>query len=114
MFLTSFNAFKTINSLGSKMKKFLPALLVGSSYFLANFALAAGLASGTAEATNFKNWIYGFLAIVSVIYLLFQILQAYGGKQTWVDVGHACGKVALMGGTPALVTFLWGIWGTSA
>ena len=96
------------------MKKFLPALLVGSSYFLVNFAMAEGLNSGTTETTNFKNWIYGILAIVSVIYLMFQVLQAYGGKHTWVDVGQACGKVAVMGGIPALVTFLWGIWGTAS
>lgn len=96
------------------MKKILQAVLIGSTYFVANFVLAQGLSSGTAEATNFKTWIYGILAIVSVVYLLIQGLQAFGDKKTWVDFGHACTKVAVMGGTPALVTFLWGIWGSGS
>jgi hypothetical protein len=41
---------------------------------------------------------------------LFQCLLAWGNKITWIDVLHASGKVAVTGGAPALVTYLWGIW----
>lgn len=97
------------------MKKYLPILFVLAASIFSSAAFAAGgLEAGKTEITNFKTWIYGTLAVVSVIYLMFQVVQAFSNKITWVDVGQSCGKVAVLGGTPALVTFLWGIWGAAA
>lgn len=97
------------------MKKFPPVLFVLAASIFSTAAFAAGgLDAGKAEVTNFKNWIYATLFIVSMIYLMFKIVSAYSDKITWVDVGHACGKVAVLGGVPALATFLWGIWGAAS
>jgi hypothetical protein len=94
------------------MKKSLQ-ILFATAVVMSSFPAfaAGGLASGTAAVTDFKTWIYAILAIAAIIYLLFQCLQAWGNKITWIDVLHASGKVAVTGGVPALVTYLWGIWG---
>jgi hypothetical protein len=97
------------------MKKYLPLVFILGASFFSTAALAAGgLDAGKAEITNFKNWIYGTLFVISIVYLLFKCVQAYSDKITWVDVGQSCAKVAVMGGTPALATFLWGIWGAAS
>jgi hypothetical protein len=93
------------------MKKLQP-ILFATTVALSSFPAfaAGGLASGTAAVTDFKTWIYAILGIAAIIYMLFQCLLAWGNKITWIDVLHASGKVAVTGGVPALVTYLWGIW----
>ena len=93
------------------MKKLQLILIVTAVVVFSSPSFAAGgLAAGTAAATDFKTWVYATLAIVAVIYMLFQVLQAMGKKITWIDVLHSIGWVALGGGIPALVTYAWGIW----
>lgn len=93
------------------MKKLQLILFVTTVALMSLPAFAAGgLAAGTSAVTDFKTWIYAILAIGAIIYMLFQCMLAWGDKITWIDVLHAAGKVAVTGGVPALVTYLWGIW----
>lgn len=93
------------------MKKFQQFLSVAAFALLSLPAFAGGgLASGTAAATDFKIWIYAFLAICASIYMMIKCAQAWGNKVTWMDVLDSGGKVAVTGGVPALVTFFWGVW----
>lgn len=94
------------------MKKLLPILFAVSASLVTSVAFADGLDSGTTATTDFKNWIYAILAIAAIAYMLVQCLMAWGNKITWMDVLHSSAKVAVTGAVPALVTFLWGIWGT--
>lgn len=73
-------------------------------------ALAGGLDSANSFAQTFKTWLYTFIGITSVIYLLFKGVQVKIQKATWGDFGTACVWVAILGGIPAIATYMWSIW----
>lgn len=72
-------------------------------------ALAGGLDSANSYASTFKVWLYGFIGITSVIYLLFKGMQVKMQKATWGDFGQAAVWVAVLGGIPALATYMWSV-----
>jgi hypothetical protein len=86
-------------------------ILVGAVLFLAltTSAHAGGLADGTAAATTFKTWIYGFVGICAVIFLLCRIAMAWANKIQWIDLAFDIAKVAAAGSVLVLAPWAWGI-----
>lgn len=99
------------------MKKF-TNLLKNSAVIAMTSAPAIAMASGGGlnEATDalngFKTWLYGFLAVASLVYICFQAGMAMADKIAWADVGMAVGKVAAVGGILVVGQWAWGIWGS--
>lgn len=68
-----------------------------------------GLASATSAATDFKTWLFGFIAIAAVIYLLWTGIMVFAEKKSWGDFGSALVGVVVVGGIPALVLWAWSV-----
>ena len=94
-----------------KLQQFFLAFFVVA--FVPSFAMAAG---GLDEATDaiqtFQTWLYRFLGVGVLVYMVYQIILAMLEKQTWGDVFISVGKVAAAGGSVALATWAWSIWGS--
>ncbi len=81
--------------------------------FIPSFAMAAGgLDEATSAIQTFQTWLYGFLGVGVLVYMIYQIILAMLEKQTWGDVFVSVGKVAAAGGSVALATWAWSIWGS--
>ena len=87
--------------------------MTGLLITLSNPVLAAG---GLDEATDaldtFRGWLYGFLGVGVLVYMVYQVILAMLDKQPWGDVVVSVGKVAVAGGSIALATWAWSIWGS--
>jgi hypothetical protein len=80
--------------------------------FLSNMVLAqGGLDQATDAASDFQVWFFTFLGVVATIYMSYQVMLAMAEKQQWSDVLSALGKVVLLGGSPALAIWAWGVFG---
>lgn len=73
---------------------------------------AGGLDKATNAVEEFRFWLYTFLGVGSLCYMVYQVILAMLEKQPWGDVVTATGKVAIAGGSIALATFAWSIWGS--
>ena len=81
--------------------------------FMPSFAMAAGgLDEATSAIQTFQTWLYRFLGAGVLVYMIYQIILAMLEKQTWGDVFISVGKVAAAGGSVALATWAWSIWGS--
>lgn len=92
----------------------LKALIVTASCVaiatVSNVAMAAGgMAKATTTMDDIRIWLYSIIAIAAIIYLLIQGLMAFMDRTQWSDFGMAVVKVAVVGGTPALALFAWGL-----
>ena len=80
--------------------------------FIPSFAMAAGgLDEATTAIQTFQNWLYGFLGVGVLLYMIYQVILAMLEKQQWGDVFIAVAKVAAAGGSVALASWAWSIWG---
>ncbi|WP_190319296.1 conjugal transfer protein [Candidatus Enterovibrio escicola] len=95
----------------TNMKKIFSSFLIMA--LASSFAIAAGgLDEATSAIRMFQTWLYGFLGVAVVVYMIYQIILAMLEKQTWGDVFISVGKVAAAGGSVALATWAWSIWGS--
>lgn len=88
------------------------AALVAVSAMSSPVLAAGGLSEATDALDTFKTWLYGFLGVGVLVYMVWQVALAMLEKQQWGDVFVAVGKVACAGGSIALATWAWGIWGS--
>ncbi len=70
---------------------------------------AGGLAKSTSTMEEIRGWLYTIIGVCAIIYLLVQGLMAFMDRTQWSDFGMAVVKVAVVGGTPALAVFAWGL-----
>lgn len=72
------------------------------------FASAAGFEG---EAKNMANkiykGIYGFVGVVALIVVLWQCVEGWSGRKSWMDVLATCLWVVVAAASGALVTWLW-------
>lgn len=100
------------SSKGEPMKKIVPVLLCTLCMVaLASpeFALAGGLESGQAAASNFQTWFFGFLGVVALIYLSWEGMQLWRHQSQWIDFGEAVAKVAAVGAVVGLGSWAWSV-----
>lgn len=81
-------------------------------FLLSNTVFAQGLNEATKAASEFQVWLYSFLGIVSIVYMIYQVILALAEKQQWSDVLFALFKVAVAGGSIVGGTWAWSIWGS--
>lgn len=92
------------------MKNILVILLCVSVALVPELAAAGGLDSAKTEATNWRLWFYGMCGIGAGGYILYEFIQAWAKRNTWMDVATAMMWVAAAGGAIGLADYLWGIW----
>lgn len=75
---------------------------------------AAPLASAAgfeAEAKDMANkiykGIYGFVGVVALIIVLWQCVEGWSGRKSWMDILATCLWVVAAAASAALVTWLW-------
>lgn len=95
----------------NKMKALGLGLVMLSAMTMPVYA-AGGLDKATSAVEEFRFWLYTFLGVGCICYMVYQIILAMLEKQPWGDVVTATGKVAVAGGSVALATFAWSIWGS--
>lgn len=72
---------------------------------------SGGLDSGTTAVTSFNTWLFTFIGVCAISYLTFKCVQLAGEKIQWIDLGYAIGKVAVVGGVPALAAWAYAVYG---
>ena len=72
---------------------------------------AGGLEEATDAIRTFQVWLYGFLAVGSIAYLIYNVILAMLDMKQWGQVLVDVGKVALAGGVVVLANWAWSIWG---
>ncbi|WP_261887507.1 conjugal transfer protein [Vibrio aerogenes] len=100
---------KRLNA-GNKRRKL--ATIIMTSLIGGQQAMAGGLETGTAAATEIKAWLYGFLGVISFIYLMYLVMMAFLDKKPWSDVLLGVGKVAVAGAVLVFGQWAWGLWGS--
>ncbi|VVN22278.1 hypothetical protein PS623_04352 [Pseudomonas fluorescens] len=84
-----------------------------AALFSTQLALAAGgLDAATSEMNEIKTWAYGFLGVVALCYLLYNVFMAMIDRKSWGDVTMALGYVAIAGAVIVLGEWAWAIWGS--
>lgn len=92
------------------MKKILLIMLYISVALAPELATAGGLDAAKTEAANWRIWFYGMCGIGAGGYILYEFVQAWAKRNTWMDVATAMMWVAAAGGAIGLADYLWGIW----
>lgn len=94
-----------------------------SAPLLSRLLLAAGsIAPAIAHATggldqaqqglsNFEIGLFACAGIVAIIYLIFEFVQVFGNRKTWIDMGEAVLKVIAAGAAVVLATWAWSVYG---
>ena len=68
---------------------------------------AGGLDAGTNAMSDIKIWMYGFLAVVAIAVLLYNIIFALFERKSWSDVGMALIYVTAAGGSVLAGEWAW-------
>lgn len=72
------------------------------------FASAAGFESDAKDMANkIYKGIYGFVGVVALIIVLWQCVEGWSGRKSWMDVLSTCLWVVAAAASGALVTWLW-------
>lgn len=74
----------------------------------APLASAAGFeAEVKGMADKIYKGIYGFVGVVALIVVLWQCVEGWSGRKSWMDILATCLWVVAAAATGALVTWLW-------
>ena len=72
------------------------------------FASAAGFeAEAKGMADKIYKGIYGFVGVVALIIILWQCVEGWSGRKSWMDVLATCLWVVAAAASGALVNWLW-------
>lgn len=75
---------------------------------LTPLANAAGFDSDAKDmANNIYKGIYGFVGVVALIIMLWQCVEGWTGRKSWMDILVTCLWVVAAAASGALVTWLW-------
>lgn len=74
----------------------------------APLASAAGFEAEAKEMGNkIYKGIYGFVGVVALIVVLWQCVEGWSGRKSWMDILATCLWVVAAAASAALVTWLW-------
>lgn len=74
----------------------------------APLASAAGFADeAKSMANNIYKGIYGFVGVVALIVVLWQCVEGWSGRKSWMEILVTCLWVVAAAASAALVTWLW-------
>lgn len=62
------------------------------------FVFAGGLDSGTSALNEIKTWLYGFVGVMALCYILYNVCMALMERKSWGDVGMSIAYAAIAGG----------------
>ncbi|ULJ69326.1 TrbC/VirB2 family protein [Wielerella bovis] len=99
-----------INELLAKPK--MQVLVYSCAMFVAMtatpMASAAGFeAEGKSMADTVFKGIYAIVGVVALIVALWQAVEAWSGRKSWMDFFHTLIWIVVAAATPALVAWLW-------
>lgn len=98
------NAIMAKNSVQAAMH----GLAVVGMLVAAPLASAAGFEADAKEMANkIYKGIYGIVGVVALIIVLWQCVEGWSGRKSWMDILVTCIWVIAAAGSGALVTWLW-------
>ncbi|PMS15613.1 hypothetical protein C0Z18_26735 [Trinickia dabaoshanensis] len=90
------------------LSRLLPAL---SAIAPAIAHATGGLDQAQTGLSNFEIGLFACAGIVAIIYLIFEFVQVFGNRKTWIDMGEAVLKVIAAGAAVVLATWAWNVYG---
>lgn len=75
---------------------------------IAPLASAGGFEADAKDMANkIYKGIYGFVGVVALIIVLWQCVEGWSGRKSWMDILATCLWVVAAAASAALVTWLW-------
>ena len=95
--------------------KILNKLVLASTALVSAVAMAtpdeliASLKPVEQGVSTFTNWLYGLIAVIAILFVIFEGIRFWNGRITWLELFGNLMKVLVVAGAVVLVPWLWGL-----
>ena len=95
--------------------KILNKLVLASTSLISAVAMAtpdeliASLKPVEQGVSTFTNWLYGLIAVIAILFVIFEGIRFWNGRITWLELFGNLMKVLVVAGAGVLVSLVWGV-----